>query len=126
MKAPCQAVVWYLLPAMGAELTRELRKRGMTQKSIAKKLGLTPAAVSQYVKGKRGNEIKLTKRSLSEIKKLADRIMEEDPDDREMVLSVCEICAIARSEKVLCSLHREKSGLGKNCDICLAGRRERK
>ena len=47
----------YPLPAISAELVRELKKLGMKQTWIANVMGLTPSAVSQYVKGKRENVV---------------------------------------------------------------------
>ncbi|MFH1722811.1 MAG: helix-turn-helix domain-containing protein [Candidatus Altiarchaeota archaeon] len=54
MKLPCESAVWYTLPKIRAEITQELVKRGMKQKEVADVLGVTPAAVSQYLHKKRG------------------------------------------------------------------------
>jgi len=118
MRAPCQVVVWYLLPAVGAELARELGKRGMPQKEIAKRLGITPASVSHYMKGKRGADVKLGKKSLAEVKKLADEVEEGSADDARMVLAVCGICRIAWGERVLCGHHARKG----TCASCYDGK----
>ena len=118
MKAPCQVVVWYLLPAVGAELARELGGRGMPQKEIAKRLGVTPAAVSQYLKGKRGSEAKLGKKSLAEVKKLADDVQKGKADEARMITAVCGICKIAWKERTLCGLHAKKG----TCASCSDGK----
>ena len=118
MKAPCQAVVWYLLPAVGAELARELGGRGMPQKEIAKRLGITPAAVSHYVKGKRGADVKLGKKSLAEVRRLADEVQEGKADEAKMIRAMCGICKIAWGERVLCG-HHAKMG---TCGTCADGR----
>ena len=122
MKTPCQAVVWYLLPSIGAELARELAKRGMPQKEIAMKLGITPAAVSQYIKGVRGAEVKLGGDSLKEIHKLADKLENGSADEAKVILSVCDICRIAWRERVLCE-HQKMIGKGSPaCARCSDGK----
>lgn len=118
MKAPCQTVVWYLLPAIGAELARELVRRKMPQNEIAKRLGITPAAVSHYVKGTRGSEIKLGKKSLSEVGRLADKIEKGKAGEADMIKASCGICRIAWGERVLCSHHISKG----TCASCADGK----
>lgn len=107
-----------MLPAVGAELARELVGRGMPQKEIAKRLGITPAAVSQYVTGKRGADVKLGKRSLAEVHRLADEVQEGKADEAKMIRAMCGICRIAWDERVLCSRHVEMG----TCVTCSDGR----
>jgi predicted transcriptional regulator len=111
------AAVWYLIPAVSAGLARRLAREGLSQSQIAKKLGITRAAVSQYISGKRGTELKLGKKSKKALDALAKRLAGGKPDDAQLSLAMCEICAIARRERVLCGLHR-KAGAAKGCKIC--------
>jgi predicted transcriptional regulator len=53
---PCESAVKYKVPAIKAELARKLKKECKSQKEIAKLLGVTEAAVSQYLSGKRANK----------------------------------------------------------------------
>ena len=46
-----------LIPFVRARLARKLAKKGFRTKDIARGLNLTPAAVTQYVKGRRGSDI---------------------------------------------------------------------
>jgi len=119
MNPPCIAAVWYLIPAVSASLAKKLAKEGLSQSQIAAKLGITRAAVSQYISGKRGIELKLGHKSKKALEKLAKKLAaaKSDSGDAELSLSMCGICAIARKEKVLCGLHR-KSGADKGCKIC--------
>lgn len=55
---PCESAVKYKVPAIKAELARKLKKEGKSQKEIAKLLGVTEAAVSQYLSGKRAKKAK--------------------------------------------------------------------
>jgi len=119
MDSPCKAVVWYLLPAMGAELARELRRKGMPQKEIAGRLSLTPSAVSQYLKAKRGGEVRLGEKSLREIRRLAARIAEGKAGKDDVTLGVCGVCHTARGERVLCEAHMRSTGDAR-CELCSA------
>ena len=59
MKLYCEVVVGEILPALRALITYDLiQNSGMTQAQIAKKLGLTQPAISQYGKYLRGEKVK--------------------------------------------------------------------
>ncbi|MEM3391769.1 MAG: helix-turn-helix domain-containing protein [Archaeoglobaceae archaeon] len=47
-------MVKYILPAIRAMVAKELIERGYKIKEVAEMLGLTQAAVSQYLASKRG------------------------------------------------------------------------
>ncbi|MBA3044390.1 helix-turn-helix domain-containing protein, partial [archaeon] len=49
MKMPCEVIIWYILPGIRREITKSLLKNGLSQREVAKKLGITDAAVSQYL-----------------------------------------------------------------------------
>ena len=117
MNPPCIAAVWYLIPAVSASLAKQLAREGLSQSQIAAKLGITRAAVSQYISGKRGTELRLGPKSKKRLSALARKLAKSDSGDAELSLAMCGICAIARKEKVLCGLHR-KSGADKACKIC--------
>ena len=51
MKMPCQMVVWYLLPAINAALTREMKELGMRNSEIAQALDITPSILDVLQKG---------------------------------------------------------------------------
>jgi len=77
-----------LLPSLRAAVAKELRRRyGFSQDDIAKRLGVTQGAVSQYLKKRRGKEITTVevKRAIREI---ADAIAKGSDFDSE----VCKIC----------------------------------
>jgi len=122
MNAPCQVVYWYLLPAMSSTLSRELVKLGMPQKEIALALGLTPAAVSQYISRKRGKEIKLDKRTCARITKLARKLARRKMRDDDVMFEVCGICALARRSESLCKLHKHITNV-RECHVCTSVRR---
>lgn len=56
MKTSRSVVVRYLLPSINAHIAIELiEKHGMRKSEVAKKMGITPAAVTYYINGLRGS-----------------------------------------------------------------------
>jgi predicted transcriptional regulator len=110
MKMPCEIIMWYILPGIRREIAKSLLKNGLNQKETAKKLGVTDAAVSQYLSEKRGGvEIK-DKKILVEIKNSAKRIVAGDKSI--MVEETCRICNLIKSSRTVSGLlyepHRNK------------------
>jgi len=50
----CEIIVQHVLPVIRAEMALRMKGEGISQAQIARILGVTPAAVNQYVKSKRG------------------------------------------------------------------------
>ena len=104
MKMPCEIIIWYVLPGIRREITKNMIKNGLTQKEAAKKLGVTDAAVSQYLSEKRGRvEIK-DKKILREIKKSAEWIIHGN--DPVMIEETCRVCGLLKSSKMLSRLYK--------------------
>ncbi|NTW68617.1 MAG: helix-turn-helix domain-containing protein [Chlorobiaceae bacterium] len=94
---PCEKAVWYHLPQIRADLAIELVKTGMTQSQAAKKLGVTPAAVSQYIHKKRGQQSQKSKLYRQEIKAAVNKICEEASNE-ELQGMVCKCCHMLQKE----------------------------
>ena len=109
--------VWYLIPALRKEFARIfIKDYGLTQKKAAETLSITEAAISQYLSSKRGNDIKFSKKELSEIKKSAD-IVVKNPEI--LIKILYDLCVSLRESKVICQLHKNHDkSIPKNCDIC--------
>lgn len=105
MKFPCENVVWYVLPAIRSELSKELAKV-MSQKEISEILGITQAAVSQYVSNKRGFKIEFQAGAMDAIHDLANNIAAGNVDN--LTLRICEICIKVREDETLCGLNCER------------------
>ncbi len=88
---PCEKAVWYLLPQIRADLALELVATGMTQSEAAKRLGVTPAAVSQYIHKKRGRQLPRSQVYNEEIKAAVQKICEEASRE-ELYKIVCNCC----------------------------------
>ncbi len=95
IKIDCEENVWYLLPLIRKEFAKSLIKdHGLTQRKAAEKLGITEAAVSQYVSKKRG-DLKVTDAEIKrEIKTSTKRIM--NGDLQVMKTETCRICHLLR------------------------------
>jgi predicted transcriptional regulator len=92
-------MIWNGLPSIKKELTKCIIDNfGLTQRETAKLIGVTPAAICQYMKEKRGKiEIK-NKKILIEIKISSERIVQNG--ENAVITEICRICnIIQRSDK---------------------------
>jgi predicted transcriptional regulator len=92
-RTPCEYVMWNGLPVIRKEMAESMITNfGLNQKEAAAKLGITPAAVCQYVSNKRG-KIKIDdKELLKEITLSAERILNKT--DSDVVQETCHICKL--------------------------------
>lgn len=79
----------------------------LTQKEVAKKLGITEAAVSRYISNKRGDLEITDKKILNEIKKSSNIIIKKDSEN--VVIEICKLCNIIRKNELI-------PGINKSCD----------
>jgi predicted transcriptional regulator len=96
LKAPCEDFIWGGLPALRRELAIALcRDHGFNQKEAARRLGLTDAAVSQYMSGKHGEKPAAVEPMVSEmIVEAAARLASDEPP--EPIVELCGICSALR------------------------------
>ena len=113
MKIPCELVVWYVLPTIRREVARELvNTHGMSQAEVARKFGVTDAAISQYLKKKRGEnplieESPQYSKFEEEIKASAERIAN---DSSEFANEMCRICTVVKSTGMLAKIYEVQMG----------------
>jgi predicted transcriptional regulator len=99
MKAPCEKVFWHVLPGIRKEISITLMKNyGLNQKQVAELLGMTPAAVCQYLSNKRGVNI-ADNDILLEIEKSTNIIFENGPEN--LVPETCKICTVLKSRGMI-------------------------
>jgi len=79
----CEKAARKVLPAIRREIVILLKREGKSQKEIAKCLGITPAAVTQYLKGRRAR-ITLKEEEKREIEKMVRRGIKKE--------ELCRIC----------------------------------
>ena len=77
LKPPCEAVVQQIMPAMRSLVAKELVKTyKLSEVEVARRMGITQAAVSQYIYGKRGKRKKIPV-SITELKEIAKEYAKE-------------------------------------------------
>ena len=95
-RTTCEHMMWNGLPVIRREIAESMINNfGLTQKETAAKLGLTPAAVCQYVSKKRGRMEIADEKVLLEIKISAERIIANGSDN--VIPETCRICKMLRS-----------------------------
>jgi len=92
-QTPCEYMMWNGLPVIRKEIAESMiNDFGLNQKEAANKLGVTPAAVCQYLSKKRG-KLKITNEEvLTEINKSAEVIIQRDGG--AVISETCRICKI--------------------------------
>jgi predicted transcriptional regulator len=112
---PQEVEVYYILPAIRRELSLALKRLGKTQHEIAQLLGVTDAAVSQYVSKKRAKDARFPAEFVPIVKAAATRIV----DKESMIRETQGILKRARDTNMICRLHAQVSGeIPKGCDAC--------
>ena len=113
---PQEIEVWYIIPAIRRELTKSMIELGLTQKQVAKRMGITEAAVSQYLSSKRAKEVVFSNAVLDEIRKSAKKITE---DKSTIVPEMMRLTKLTGVMQVMCGLHKKQdANLPKGCDVC--------
>ncbi|MCS7102481.1 MAG: helix-turn-helix domain-containing protein [Candidatus Korarchaeum sp.] len=96
---PCEIIVRTLIPSVRAAITRELvEKHGLKQVEVAKLLGVTQAAVSQYVRGARGGVFNLSCDDdiSSVIRRIAEGLAGGSLSWLDASTLTCEVCYLVR------------------------------
>jgi predicted transcriptional regulator len=88
----CDTMVRHLLPPMRAEMvSRLVQRQGLSQSDAAKRLGITRAAVSQYLSRKRGaGEVQISTELDNIIDRWALAVVTGESD-----INLCDVCQCA-------------------------------
>lgn len=120
MKIPCELIVWYVLPTIRRELAKELvQNHDLTQAEVARRFGVTDAAISQYLKSKRGTSKEMENSGkyhqfLDEIEEAAIRIL----NGSEIVTETCHICQMVKESGMLVKIYETQGEMGVPDCIC--------
>jgi hypothetical protein len=88
-------MMWNGLPVIRKEIAESMiTDYGLSQKETAEKLGITPAAVCQYLSKKRGRSNVSDENILIEIKSSAKNII--DNGNGHIISETCRICKLIR------------------------------
>lgn len=126
VQLPSEIVVERFLPTIRSMLAAELADRGFAQRSIADRLGVSQAAVSQYLSGKRGGEERFVEhpRTQATVERIADGFESGRMDDYEALAELLELVRAFEDRGPICAIHEEEmpslEGIG--CDLCVRGR----
>ncbi len=120
-KLPQEISTWYIIPAIRREFVKEMISQGLSQKKAADKLGLTEAAVSNYMKDKRASQVKLNDHIKEMIKGSVINILSKQSDVFTEVYSV-----VKESEKdfTVCQIHAVYDEIPEGCSICFDKKEE--
>ncbi len=100
LKSPQEVEVHYILPALRRDLSIELKALGLEQKEIARLLGVSAPAVSQYITEKRGADVRFSTEICEKIKASAGRIAKNASSLAETQALMRDI----RLEKITCQV----------------------
>lgn len=113
---PQEIEVRYVLPALRKQFTLALAKKEIKQKEIAKLLNITPAAVSQYMKEKRG-----TTRFKDNIQKEINQSINKITKNKSTAQKeIYRISNIIRHTSTICDIHRLHDEVPKSCRLCFS------
>jgi predicted transcriptional regulator len=123
MIVPYEMVYKTAIPTLRAMIARRLiEEYGLSQEEVAKKLEITQAAVSYYIKGKRAAMLRLD--DVNEIRQrmdeMADFLFKGKMSRKEFRFRITEACDYVRESKLLCELHKslEPDVDAKDCQAC--------
>ncbi len=117
---PQEVEVWYALPAIRRELSFFLKQEGLEQKKIANIMGLTEAAVSQYINKKRGKDITFEDHLKKEIHTSAKAIVKNNDVFLEETQRILQLL---RNDGTICKLHEAHGYSSAHCRICKGKKR---
>lgn len=114
---PQEVEVRFIIPAIRKEFALELNRLNFTQREIAKILEITPAAVNNYVKNKRGINVSLSDNNKDLIKYSVKRITENHDCAYEELYNFSKKLI---EDKSICEIHRMfDNKVPEECEICL-------
>jgi len=112
---PQEMQIRYLFPVIRKEIALQLQNEGLKQKEISETMGLTEAAVSQYLNNKRGNELKLTSKEKKIIKDSIKELTTKKARITEYLIKISKKIGIS---KKLCEIHHSLEDLPHDCKLC--------
>ena len=126
MLLPSEIESKLLIPAIRAILSKEMViEKGLKEEEVARMLGITQAAVSNYLRGTRGdNELISKLMSLSEIMSMIKEISNELSTNRAYTAKTLSkfigLCNYMRYSLIICDAHHslERNIDEKVCEQC--------
>ena len=114
-KLPQEIATWYIIPTIRREFVREMIRQGLSQKQSADKLGLTQAAVSNYMSDRRASAIKLNNQILGLVKLSVVNILSKQGDVFTELYNLVKEC---EKDLTMCQIHAAYDEVPKDCNAC--------
>jgi len=125
MLLPSEIESKLLIPAVRAILSKELIEKGLKEEEVARMLGITQAAVSNYLRGTRGdNELIAKLTSLGEIMSMIKEISNDLSTNKAYTAKTLSkfiaLCNYMRYSLIICDAHHslERNIDEKVCEQC--------
>jgi len=113
---PQEIEVWYIIPAIRSELSRILtKKHKLTFEKTGQILGISKAAVSQYINKKRAIKVKLPENVKKEVEKSADKINKNNKIAVSEIMKLLELIKSCGCECKICKKYNP-GVLGQCCE----------
>jgi len=111
---PQEIEVWYVIPAIRREISKCLIKDfGLSYEKIGKILGISKAAVSQYVNNKRASKIKLHEKASGQVMVSCQRLAKKESD---AITEIKKILSYIRDKRLPCEVcGKIDEGILKDC-----------
>jgi len=106
---PYEIIYRSAVPAVRSLIAKKMiEEYRLTQKEVATKLGLTQAAVSNYMRSTRAVAVKLDKSEYIRraVDDLTALLMSGEPNSPEVVTKFTVVCDYIREKRLLCGLHK--------------------
>lgn len=105
MRTHYEIIAQDIIPAMRALIAKDLmEKHGLTQIDTANKMGVTQAAVSQYMRNIRGYKIKILEKNeeiINQISNLANKIAAGELNEKTGTQEICNICEFIKEKNII-------------------------
>jgi predicted transcriptional regulator len=113
---PQEIEVWYVIPAIRKELARVfIKKYHMKYENIANILGISKAAVSQYINEKRATSVRFPKEIKKEIEKSAKIILK---NNKKVMEEIMRLIKKIKKKGCLCKICKKyNKGIIKICNM---------
>ena len=122
MLLPSEIEVRTSVPAIRALVARKLvKEHRMNQQDVAKALGLTQPAVSNYLRGRRGSIF--SDDDLASIDGIVSQIcmmLVSGEESSRIISKFDEACHVIRHNRLLCGIHKQLDATldVENCHVC--------
>lgn len=95
------------IPSLRAAVGKKLIEAyGMKQESVARLLGVTQSAVSNYVRGKRGMTMDLyTSETQGMVDDIATMLAKSPAPMHDIISKFAEACEVLKKKRLMCSVH---------------------